>query len=392
MATQWIPEADRLWQQQQYQAAINQVLAVINQSKETKPPRTPGLQFVYYLFLLGDLQAAERYVAELAKHYPDDAEILENYAVVLNRRFKDVDQSIALLQRVVTLKPESLNAWDGLASGLSRVKRFEEARLAGEKALLLKDAQVSEPTPDWQLPKLSPQEYDVNRSGKDVIAFSLWGANPRYLRGALRNLLLVPDLYAGWVCRVYLDETVPLEFRSLILELGGEVMLQPVGQMLREKLCWRFQVANDLAVRRFLVRDADAVVSGREVCAVQEWLNSDRYFHVMRDWWTHTDLILAGMWGGRAGVLPDLGKLLQEYKSKAKETANIDQWFLRDRVWAYVRESCLIHDRCFRVLGARDWPSVGVESFHVGQNEAVANVEQQVRSLRPWIEKYGCLG
>ena len=131
----------------------------------------------------------------------------------------------------------------------------------------------------------------------------------------------------------------------------------PAGQSLRQKLCWRFQVANDPGVGRFLVRDCDSVVNQREVAAVQQWLASESWFHVMRDWWTHTDPILAGMWGGVAGVLPDLAALLSAYKPPAKETANVDQWFLRDLLWGSIRPLALVHDRCFRSEGSVPWPT-----------------------------------
>ena len=162
----------------------------------------------------------------------------------------------------------------------------------------------------------------------------------------------------------------------------------PLGQSIKDKLTWRFQVANDSKVSRFLVRDCDSVVNLRESHAVDAWIKSDRYFHVMRDWWTHTDPVLAGMWGGVAGVLPPLEPLLKSYVTKARETPNIDQWFLRDCLWDAIRQSALVHDRCYGDSdGSCSWPDPDPEgTFHVGQNEAVTHREQQVRWLSPWID------
>ncbi|WP_231596249.1 hypothetical protein [Synechococcus sp. CBW1108] len=225
-----------------------------------------------------------------------------------------------------------------------------------------------------------------------MIAFSIWGSNPRYLRGALRNALLIPDLYPGWQARFHLDTTVPLEFRELLQSLGAELRLMPAGQSMRQKLCWRFLVANDPAVGRFLVRDCDSVVNQREVAAVQQWLASERWFHVMRDWWSHTDPILAGMWGGVAGVLPDLTALLSAYRPPAKETANVDQWFLRDLLWGSIRPLALVHDRCFRSEGSVPWPDPEpVGNRHVGQNEFGAQREGQSLWLAGWLQRYPCL-
>ena len=68
----------------------------------------------------------------------------------------------------------------------------------------------------------------------------------------------------------------------------------------------RFLVSDDPDVGYFLVRDCDSVVSAREAAAVAKWLGSGLPFHAMRDYYTHTDPLLAGMWGGIAGVFPDI--------------------------------------------------------------------------------------
>ena len=174
--------------------------------------------------------------------------------------------------------------------------------------------------------------------------------------------------------------------------LGADVQRMPAGQSLRQKLCWRFHVANDPGVGRFLVRDCDSVVNQREVQAVMQWQASSCWFHVMRDWWSHTDPILAGMWGGIAGVLPDLQQLLLAYEPAALETANVDQWFLRDQLWGSIHPHALIHDRCFRSSRSQPWPSPDPPGDrHVGQDEFAVRRRQQATWLSPWIRRLPCL-
>jgi len=154
---------------------------------------------------------------------------------------------------------------------------------------------------------------------------------------------------------------------------------------LAEKLSWRFFVANDDDVGYFLIRDADSVFSQRESLAVNEWLASDRFFHVMRDWWTHTELILAGMWGGVSGVLPDMQAQLSQYQSQTRilETPNADQIFLRETIWPHVRQSVLIHDRCFRPRDSCLWPGLQPDGkMHVGQNEYAVREQAQMQFLK----------
>jgi hypothetical protein len=380
----WNQEADALWRQGDRQGAINKILAVIN-ANSPHLPRSAGLQFTYYLFQLQDYVTGESFLSELLQRYPADLEILENRAVMRSRSNK-IAGAVTDFQQVVAQNPDAVNAWDGLATSLHQLKRWDEAQQAGEESLVRKDrrAEAAYLYEDLMVtwPTVLPQAWDGQNNGSDVIAFSLWGSNPRYLRGAVRNLQEAPVVYPGWVCRFYVDDSVPIEFVNLAFELGAQVIRQPANQSVRQKLSWRFLVANDPTVGRFLVRDADAVVSIREAQAVAEWLASDRWFHVMRDYWTHTDPILAGMWGGRSGLLPDLATLVMSYESGKLETLNIDQWFLRDRVWPLIRSSTLIHDRCFRVLDARVWPEVDPPGdWHVGQDESIARPQEQSDKL-----------
>jgi hypothetical protein len=389
MTTNWNQEADALWKHGDRQGAINKILAVIN-ANPPQIPRSAGMQFVYYLFQIQDYATAEKMLSELLQQSPDDLELLENRAV-MRIRINKTNEAIVDFQQVVAQNPDAVNAWDGLANALYKIKRWSEAQKAGEESLQRKDrlGVVTDLQIDW--PDVSPQAWDATQQGVDVIAFSLWGSNPRYLRGAVRNLLEAPSIYPGWICRFYVDETVPREFVNLAIELGAQVMQQPAHQSIRQKLSWRFLVANDSMVRRFLVRDADSVISMREAKAVAEWLESDRWFHVMRDYWTHTDPILAGMWGGRSGLLPELPPLIANYKSGKLETPNIDQWFLRDRVWPLIRQATMIHDRCFRVLGAQVWPEPDpAGDWHVGQDEATARPQDQQQQLGE-LAKYAWL-
>ncbi len=75
------------------------------------------------------------------------------------------------------------------------------------------------------------------------------------------------------------------------------------------------------------------------------------------------------MWGGIAGVLPDLNSLISKYHSGVMETPNIDQIFLRDSIWPLICNNSLIHDRYFESYNSKRWPEADPEGdLHVGQN------------------------
>ena len=325
------------------------------------------------------------------RQQPEHVEALSNLAVC-RQRLGQHDEVARLSRQVLALRADHPLSLDLLSKSLFYLGRESEAAAAGTASLVAKDRACPATPARWQLPNVSPQDFAGRPGKRQVIAFSLWGAHPRYLRGALRNALLTPDLYPEWTLRFHVDDSVPADFLDALRSLHAEVAMQPAGQTLRQRLCWRFQVANDPTVGRFLVRDADSVFSLREVALVQAWCASDRWFHVIRDWWTHTDLMLAGLWGGVAGVLPKLSERLARYQHNQAETPNVDQWFLRDRVWSLVRPSCLVHDRMFSMPGSQRPPAPPPNgNFHIGQDEFAAHRRRQEDLLQAWIRQLPCL-
>lgn len=384
IAKGWDAAAHRAWLAGDRQGAINAVLAYVNAHGRDKP-LAGVMQLSYYVFLCGDPAAAARFLEDTRKRHPQEPELLLNLAVCLYRSGQH-EAAMQRLSEFMVLRPDDPVAYDTKCSVSYRLGRFAEAAEAGTRALVLKDGAVAPAPGGWRLPDVSPARWASRPGKRDVIAFSLWGAKRRYVHGAIDNVLAAKEVYPGWLPVFFVDESVPAPARARLAELGAEVRLQTPGQPDRQRLAWRFRVANEAAVGRFLVRDVDSVLNPRERAAVAAWIASDRWFHVMRDWWTHSDLMLAGMWGGVAGVLPDVGELLAGYRPRAAETPNVDQWFLRDCVWQYVRTSCLVHDRCFTPPGAQPWPEPPPEGhFHVGQDEHAVRGEQQRARVAPWL-------
>ncbi len=380
----WDSDIHQLWLAGKITDAMKVIVEKVNSFKEKKPQ---GLlkQLGYYLFLLKDYKSAHVIFKIAYETYPDDEEALLNLAVSLSlsSEYKD---AIFYLTKLLKDDPKNFIAWDSLASNYSKIEEYTKASKAGKNSLIIKDKKFGTLHEAWNLPDENIQS--IIKDKKKVIAFSLWGNEKRYIFGALRNLLLAPDIYPDWELWFYLDNSVSPGFVEIIEQLGGNVIVENSDQPAKEKLCWRFKVANHPEVGYFLIRDVDSVFSIREYIAVQQWIDSGKWFHVIRDWWTHTDLMLAGLWGGVANVLPDLQLLLNNYSPGTVNTPNIDQWFLRDCVWKYVKKSCLVHDRCFEhensIQISAPLPS---GDNHIGACEYHQRPEFQEKILSAWIEK-----
>jgi hypothetical protein len=179
---------------------------------------------------------------------------------------------------------------------------------------------------------------------KRVIAFSLWGSDPKYCVGAVKNAFLAKDLYPGWECWFYCGKSVPSEVIQSLRDSGSRVILKDEeGDW--TGMFWRFEPIADPEVEMMISRDADSRLSKREVSAVNEWLASGKLFHVMRDHPAHSIEILGGMWGARRPILGDMMHLMRAYTKG--NFWQVDQNFLKEVIWPRVAYSTHTNDEFF---------------------------------------------
>lgn len=94
-------------------------------------------------------------------------------------------------------------AWDIPAKNLRALGPGAKAADAGTHALLSEDRRCDPARArGWALLFGRLEGFAAASSKNNVISFSVWGVNFRYLTGLLRNLLLARDLHLGWKLRV----------------------------------------------------------------------------------------------------------------------------------------------------------------------------------------------
>jgi len=262
---------------------------------------------------------------------------------------------------------------DNLAHAHGQLGQWDEARRYGLQALNMRAERFSsepviplpEPGPLPPLPSAATRE-------RNIIAFSLFGGNSKYCEPAVLNVQEQPLLYPHWVCRFYVDGSVPESVIGRLRAGGAQVVLVEGAAVQWPGPMWRFLALDDPQMHRVIFRDADSVISQREAGAVQQWLASGKRFHIMRDWCSHTELMLAGLWGVVAGTLPPLEQLMQHFMSAPLESRHFaDQFFLRRLVWPYARQSMMHHDSVFGFMGGIPFPDGDRPAgFHTGYVES----------------------
>jgi len=354
--------------------ALDEAIAIQQRVIAQKDPSPEARDFLLLSLVLHakkDFAAATAVLRDGLKRHPNSADIHENLGVLLIA-VKDYPGAVAALERALELGSQSLNVHDSLCNALARVGREAQALAHGRKSLEQKNlrfgagpvlATISQP----------PPPFDPTQPAQNVISYVLWGQEPRYIAPLAENVRIRNHLFPAWTIRVYVDRSVPESVRQALQQAGAHVIVkeQPAGEPPARKLVWRYEVLADPGVKRFLVRDADSLLTIKERVAVDDWLRSGKHFHVMRDFRTHTDLVLAGLWGGVGGILPAPARLWEHFKPWRLENDHVDQDLLTVTVWPTLKQSCLIHDSVFTgCLGSVPFPPYGElpAGHHVGQN------------------------
>ena len=158
--------------------------------------------------------------------------------------------------------------------------------------------------------------------------------------------------YPDWQMVVYYDNTVPLDTIEKLESNGVETI-----QMSEEIFgCfWRFLISDRPDCDYAVFRDTDSRISIREKIAVDEWIESKKSVHIMRDHPYHgipagNDRlgILAGMWGIKGNVIP-ITDMISKFIKDKKNVYGIDQTFLKN-IFIIFENDSLTHDEFFYQL------------------------------------------
>jgi len=181
-----------------------------------------------------------------------------------------------------------------------------------------------------------------------VISYSLWGSNPIYTIGAIKNAKLAQELFPDWKCIFYCFNTVPFEIINELKSMDNCIVRLVNSDGDNRGMFDRFLPAEEDDIEYYICRDTDSRLSPREKIAVNEWIASGKDFHIMRDHPYHATDIMGGMWGVRGGILKGMNVSIQNFNPKIEKGE--DQTFLSKVVYPliYTKQfTCKVHDPFF---------------------------------------------
>lgn len=179
-----------------------------------------------------------------------------------------------------------------------------------------------------------------------IISFSLWGDDPKYTVGAIRNAELAKTIYPDWICRFYVGQSVPNQIVWFLESFDNTQVIKKPEPGDWTSMFWRFEPAGEEDVEVMISRDTDSRLNLREKAAVEQWLSSEKKFHIMRDHPFHKFSVLGGMWGAKKGCLPNMKSMIDSFSQE--NAYGTDYKFFDELKRTTLEDSVImIHDEFF---------------------------------------------
>ena len=183
---------------------------------------------------------------------------------------------------------------------------------------------------------------------KKIISYSLYGNKPYYCEGAIKNAKDNFTNYGSeWETWVYVFEDVPVNYIDELKKYANRVIPITHDFPVQNGTIWRFLAIDEPEVDIMLIRDIDSRYTQKEKNLVDEWLKSDKQYHIIRDGFTHQMPFLAGSFGIKKGNgLSIIGLLKRNPQFMKKSSVYIiDQLFLAHCIYPLT-----VNNRMFMIV------------------------------------------
>ena len=226
-----------------------------------------------------------------------------------------------------------------------------------------------------------------------VVSFSLWGNESRYTIGSLKNADLAKEFYPDFECWFYIHKpSVPQNIIDELAKRDNVKIFFKDGDINTTKpMMWRFEPITNPEVEVMLSRDTDTRILPREKLAVDEWLQSDKLLHSMRDHPHHNFKIQAGMWGIKQNNLCNWIELMANFSQNNKSYNRFDdQNFLTNYIYPIYSNTLFVHAtfnkiepfaKNFPIPYCQNYKFVG-EYVYADDSRSPQHIQILIRSLR----------
>ena len=189
-----------------------------------------------------------------------------------------------------------------------------------------------------------------------IVSFCLWGKDAKYQVGAIRNIEIIQRAKPEWKIAFYIADDVNSTVIGKIQDMADYVQILPANDESDWSTSfWRFRAVIEHPDSIVFIRDTDSRLTEREFTMMEEFIDSDKKFHIIRDHPNHYSKIMAGLWGTKGNFFDLNDKMMTFISHTATNQFYSDQHFLNELVYNEVKNEAIIHDE-FRPDGNRTVP------------------------------------
>lgn len=187
-----------------------------------------------------------------------------------------------------------------------------------------------------------------------IISFCLYGNIDMYCLGLIENIDIINEKYSDWKIYVFYNN-IPPNILNILRDKKNTFLFECIHNGYKwEGMFWRFYPIEYDDIDYFLSRDADSRISDREMNLINEWIYSNKSFHIIRDHPWHDIEILGGTFGVNIKKFKELiidkdFKNIDFYKEhyyyiydKNREKWP-DQQFLKEIIYPIIKDDNITH-------------------------------------------------
>jgi len=178
-----------------------------------------------------------------------------------------------------------------------------------------------------------------------IISYTIFGDENWYRNGLLNNIEIANNLFSDWTVRVYLCEKIEKKFINKVSKYKNVELIIKKENYPYEGLLWRMLPMQE-GHEAVIVRDCDTRLFQRDKNLVDDWMSLKYKYHICRDTPGSSNVMLAGLYGGKKPnlIIEDKFHKWRERYIKGKKSLYLwDQGFLAKHIYPYVRDNLIVY-------------------------------------------------
>jgi len=190
-------------------------------------------------------------------------------------------------------------------------------------------------------------ETEHTKVDKIYFSYSLYGTEKMYTEGMIVNAKVLFSKFPNAVIQIYVADDVPPDIVSRLLLVPTVKIVNVERKIGIKNMFDRFKTIDEPDCSIMIVRDADSRPYERDSSCIEDFINSDKLLHIVRDHGEHGTPILGGLWAIRkSGLWKPMSPMIDQYIEHIGDFhRGVDQFFLRDIIYPELKSRALIQDR-----------------------------------------------